>query len=202
MITDTTPGIPDTSIGLLERLRTEQFDQQAWEEFVGRYQRALTSWARRWGVQGSDAQDLAQEVLLKLVRHMRYFRYDPALSFRGWLKTVAYRTLVRQQEKSQRSLQLGESWHGHLVDSVEAREELDRLLRSQAEQELFELAAERVKARVKTLTWRAFEMSAIEGLSGEEAAHRLGISVSSVYVARYRVQKMLRETIHFIGGGE
>jgi|LakMenEpi03Aug12_release.lakeMendotaPanAssembly.Ray.scaffolds.fasta_scaffold48486_3 RNA polymerase sigma-70 factor (ECF subfamily) len=193
--------IPDTSLGLLERLQSEQFDQKAWEEFVRRYGRVLTGWARRWGAQGSDSQDLAQEVLLKLLHQMRDFRYDPKQSFRGWLKTVAYRTLRRQQEKSQRYIPLGGSWHGRLVDSVEAREDLERLLWQHAERELFELAAEQVRQRVRAVTWQAFELAAIEGLGGEEIAARLGISLSSVYVARYNVQKMLREEILLIGGG-
>lgn len=192
--------IPDTSLGLLEKLQSEQFDQNAWEEFVRRYARVLRDWARRWGIQGSDAEDLAQEVMLKLVRQMRDFRYDPTQSFRGWLKTVAYRTLARQRERSRRSVSLGESGQGHPVDSVEAHEDLDRLLRSQAEQELFELAAERVQARVRALSWHAFAMSAIDGLRGEEIAKRLGISLSAVYVAKYRVQKLLGEEIRRIGG--
>jgi RNA polymerase sigma factor (sigma-70 family) len=40
------------------------------------------------GSQPSDADDVAQEVLLKLLTAMKKFRYDPSRSFRAWLKTV------------------------------------------------------------------------------------------------------------------
>lgn len=190
---------PDTSFGLLERLRQEQFDQEAWEDFVERYGRVLIDWARRWGAKGSDSHDLAQEVLLGLVRQMRDFHYDPGQSFRGWLKTVAYRTLIRQRLKSVRHAAPGGSRNTALIDSVEAREDLRQLLQRQAEQELFELAAQRVRRRVSPHIWEAFRLQAILGLSGEEVASRLNISLSSVYVARYNVQKMLREEVAALG---
>ena len=78
----------DTSITLLERLQQEQFDQAAWRESVRRYGRLLLHWARKWGADVAEAHDVTQEVLLNLVRQMREFRYDPARSFRAWLKTV------------------------------------------------------------------------------------------------------------------
>lgn len=190
---------PDTSLGLLERLRQEHFDQEAWEDFVERYGTVLIDWARRWGAKGSDSHDLAQEVLLNLVRQMRDFRYDPSQSFRGWLKTVAYRTLIRQRLKSVRHAAPGGSRNTALIDSVEAREDLQQLLQRQAERELFDLASQRVRRRVSPHTWEAFQLQAILGLSGEEVASRLDISLSSVYVARYNVQKMLREEVASLG---
>jgi RNA polymerase sigma-70 factor (ECF subfamily) len=190
---------PDTSVGLLERLRREQFDQEAWEEFVRRYGRVLIDWARRWGAGKSDANDLAQEVLLNLLRQMRGFHYDPAQSFRGWLKTVAYRTLSHQRQKSQRCVAPGGSRHAALIDSIEARENLQQILQREAELELFELAAQRVRHRVNPHTWEAFELTAVVGLSGEEASARLDMSLSAVYVARFNVQKMLREEIAMLG---
>jgi RNA polymerase sigma-70 factor (ECF subfamily) len=36
-------------------------------------------------LQESDAQDVAQAVLLELSRSMATFVYDPSRSFRGWL---------------------------------------------------------------------------------------------------------------------
>jgi RNA polymerase sigma factor (sigma-70 family) len=48
----------------------------------------IRAWCLRWGSQVSDADDLAQEVLTKLVTAIQTFRYDPDRSFRAWLKTV------------------------------------------------------------------------------------------------------------------
>jgi RNA polymerase sigma-70 factor (ECF subfamily) len=57
-------------------LRRRPVDQAAWAEFVDRY-----------GPQ-ADAQDVT--VLVKLAQKMRSFSYDPAKSFRSWLKTLTH----------------------------------------------------------------------------------------------------------------
>ncbi len=81
----------ETSVTLLERVaRSGVPDQPAWAEFVDRYGRKVYLWCLRWGLQEADAQDVVQAVLLKLAVHMKAFRYDPARSFRTWLKTVAH----------------------------------------------------------------------------------------------------------------
>ena len=80
------PTDSGTSTSLLVRLQQAPADQAAWAEFVRRYGTRIHGWCRRWGLQEADAQDVCQDVLVKLVRAMRAFRYDPAQSFRGWLK--------------------------------------------------------------------------------------------------------------------
>ena len=68
-----------------------------------------------------------------------------------------------------------------------------------AEQDLVDLASERVRLRVKAKTWQAFELAALFGMSGEEIAERLGMPLASVYVARHNVVKMLREEVGRLG---
>src|SRR2546423_9721390 len=80
--------IADTSITLMMRVQQNPADLQAWDEFVRRYQPMIREWGLKWGSKPSDADDVAQEVLLKLVAAMRTFQYDPGRSFRACLKTV------------------------------------------------------------------------------------------------------------------
>src|SRR5881409_1150777 len=84
------PADSPTSTSLLGRLRNAPTDQAAWREFVRRYGGQIYGWCRHWGLQESDAQDVTQDVLLKLAAKMRAFTYDPARSFRGWLRTLAH----------------------------------------------------------------------------------------------------------------
>jgi RNA polymerase sigma-70 factor (ECF subfamily) len=51
----------------------------------------------------------------------------------------------------------------------------------------------RVRLRVAPRTWEAFRLTALEGLSGAEAARRLEMQVAAVYMAKRNVQKKLRE---------
>src|SRR6516162_11665330 len=81
-----------TSPSLLRRLQNraaQEAWQEAWAEFVRRYGPRLYSWCRRWQLQDSDTQDVTQTVLVKLVTKMQTFEYDPARSFRAYLKTLA-----------------------------------------------------------------------------------------------------------------
>lgn len=189
------PHSVDTSVSLLSKLRQEQLDEAAWREFVDRYGRLVLKWVRKWGANESEARDAAQEVLLNLVRQMRDFNYDPARSFRSWLKTVTQRTWANLRTKNERFNAPGGSWMDALLDSLPARDDLRQALEKQAEFELLELAMERVRSRVQPQTWRAFECLALECLSGETVSQQLAMPLSSVYVARHNVHKMLREEI-------
>ncbi len=71
----------ETSMTLLERLHNHPGDPQAWTVFVDRYQPKIHAWCVTWGLQPSDAEDVAQEVLVKLFAAMHKFQYDPAAAF-------------------------------------------------------------------------------------------------------------------------
>src|SRR4051794_3741297 len=80
------PSDSQTSITLLERLRDNPADPEAWERFVARYRPRIVGWCSERGLQPADAEDVAQSVLTKLLHTMKLFRYDPSRSFRAWLK--------------------------------------------------------------------------------------------------------------------
>ena len=57
----------DTSLTLIMRVQQNPADLQAWDKFVQRYHPIIRAWCLRWGSQPSDADDVAQQVLLKLL---------------------------------------------------------------------------------------------------------------------------------------
>src|SRR3954453_3563224 len=83
-------ALPTTRITLLSRLRHAPSDQAGWDEFVERYGRHIYRWCRQWNLQDADAEDVTQDILVKLTQKLGAFEYDPSRSFRGWLKTVAH----------------------------------------------------------------------------------------------------------------
>jgi RNA polymerase sigma-70 factor (ECF subfamily) len=185
----------DTRPTLLARLRATPTDQAAWAEFVDRYSRQIYVWCRQWRLQAADAEDLTQNVLLDLARQMRTFVYQPSGSFRAWLRTVAYRAWCDLAERRKGAAGTGDSGVLELLHSVEARESfLDRLDR-ECDRALLEVAAQRVRQRVEPTSWEAFRLMTEEGLSGAEAAERLGLLAAAAFKAKSRVQKMLREEV-------
>ena len=75
---------PATRLTLLGRLRNPA-DRDAWAEFVALYGRCILLWGRRdFGLQESDAENLRQEVLIRVWKGVA--GYDPARGrFRDWL---------------------------------------------------------------------------------------------------------------------
>lgn len=184
-----------TRASLLARLRQAPADQAAWGEFVERYGRKLYGWCRHWGLQEADAQDVAQDVLVRLAGKMRGFDYDPSRSFRAWLKTLARHALSDFCNARQKLDAAGGSQVVERLQSIEAREDLVQQLEEEFDREVLEEAVARVRARVTPKSWRVFEMTAQEGRSGAETAEALGMTVAAVFVAKGRVQKLLQEEV-------
>ena len=87
-----------------------------------------------------------------------------------------------------------------MFDSLPAREDLVSILEQQSERELLDIAMQRVRDRVQPQTWEAFRLLTVEDCAGELVASGLGMPLSSVYVARHNVQKMLREELQSLLG--
>jgi RNA polymerase sigma-70 factor (ECF subfamily) len=183
----------ETSTTLLGRLALFPLDQAAWEEFVKRYGPSVLGWCRRWGAQEADALDVSQVVLAKLAVRMREFVYDSSGSFRSWLRTVARNAWRDSLDVRRPDPASGQAEKLDLLNGLEARDDLIRRLEEQFDLEMLEEASRRVRDRVQARTWDAYAMTAVEGLSGAQAASRLGMSVAAVFQAKASILRMLRE---------
>jgi RNA polymerase sigma-70 factor (ECF subfamily) len=191
-----------TGSTLLTLLRNPA-DPQAWEAFVDRYTPIVAGWCRGWKLQSADVQEVTQEVLLKLARHIRKFPYDPAKGhFRGWLLTLT-RNVWRDFLDSRRRAGQG-SGDPHIQRLLEEQEDRNGLAEALDQGflvELYEEARARVQLRVSRETWQAFELLALEGWSGADVAAKLHMKVVTVYTAKNRVQKMLQEEVQKLEQG-
>src|SRR5207249_2224328 len=134
-----------------------------------------------------------QAVLLRLAKRMRYFAYDPARSFRGWLRTLTHHALSDfQQRQKETDLSTGDSKVQEWLQTVEAREDLAVRLEEEYDLELLEEALARVRLRVPPHKWDVFRLMALEGLSGAEVAGKLRMKVATTFVERSKVQAILR----------
>jgi RNA polymerase sigma-70 factor (ECF subfamily) len=184
-----------TSTTLLRLLREKPADGAAWEEFVRRYQPRIYAFCRAAGLQDADAQDVTQTVLLNLVVKLRDFHYDPARSFRAWLRTVTRHILSDFLTQRGRDQGSGDSDILRVLANVEAHDGLARELEGELDRELLEEALRRVQPRVPPHQWDAFWLTALEGQSGAAAAAQLGMPVATVYTAKSKVQKLVRQEI-------
>jgi RNA polymerase sigma-70 factor (ECF subfamily) len=192
-----------TRLSLLHRLQRDPGDQSAWDEFVTRYAPRIRAWCRDWKAQDADAHDVAQQVLVRLAAKLRTFVYDPGRSFRAWLKTLTRHAWSDFVADRQRSVQAaGGDDALEVLHTIEAREGLVTRLEEAFDLELLDLASSRVRERIEPHTWEAFRLTALEGLSGAEAAARLGKPVATIFKARSNVQRWLQEEIARLEGVE
>ena len=190
----------DTSLTLMLRLQKNPTDAAAWSEFVERYRPMIRAWCLKWGSQNSDADDVAQEVLVRLLKAMSKFEYDPTRSFRAWLKAITHNArndfVTSRRSRSVETTNALDS----IVDSNDALADLEEKMEDAFNHELIALAMRRIEKRVKPTTWQAFRMTALENRPGAEVAEELGMAIALVFVARHRVQKMLEEEVRILRG--
>jgi RNA polymerase sigma-70 factor (ECF subfamily) len=182
---------------LINRLRHHPDDHAAWGRFVDRYGPAILAWCRAWRVQDADARDLTQIVLGKLLDGIQRFDYDPARSFRGWLRKLTRNTWIASLRKKW-PIVPGESRFHSLIEGKEAREDLVQRIEREFDLELLEEAKRRVRERVEPQTYDAYVLLAEERLSGVEVSIRLKMSVDNAFVARLNVQEMLKEEVKIL----
>ena len=188
---------PLTRATLLIRLKDPR-DAGAWSEFVDLYGPVVYGFARKRGLQDSDAADMVQEVLRSVARNADRMDYDPKKgTFRGWLYTVT-RNKIYNFLSSQKRRPRG-------VGDVSSQERLEAFAdptnQSEADWELeyqrrlSSKAMDRVKHEFQPATWQAFWGTAVEGRQALEVGETLKMSPGAVYVAKSRVLARLREEV-------
>jgi RNA polymerase sigma-70 factor (ECF subfamily) len=180
-----------TSITLLERLRQPN-DKAAWERFVELYTPLIYYWARRSGLQSADAADLAQDVFAALVQQMTDFHYDQRKSFRSWLRTV---TLNKWREKQRRRKVTTLQGNDPVLTELSSPEDPEAFTEAEYHQFLTRRALELMKAEFALPTWKACWELVVSGRRAAEVASDLGMSIDSVYSAKSRVLRRLREEL-------
>jgi RNA polymerase sigma factor (sigma-70 family) len=184
-----------TSITLLAKLREQSTDSAAWQDFVRRYRPRVYAHCLACALQPADAEDVTQAVLLKLVARMREFRYDPAQSFRAWLRTVTRNVLCDFLAERRREQGSGDSAVVRLLENLESRQGLAHQVDETFAQELLDEALQWVRTQVTDQHWEIFRVTAIDGIPGAEAGKRLGLSAATVYMIKSRVQRLVRQEV-------
>jgi RNA polymerase sigma-70 factor (ECF subfamily) len=191
---------PETRLSLLMRIRDSQ-DEPAWIQFVEVYAPLIHGYLRKRGFQDADAADITQEVLRRVSGAIRRFEYDPKRGdFRGWLFTIVRNQLRTFLERKHERGSGDSATMQMLLDFPTPAQDPD--WDGEYQRRLFRWAARKVQSDVAQTTWDAFWRTSMEGMSGQEVARQLDMSVAAVYVARSRVIARLRELVQEIESGE
>lgn len=186
---------PDTSETLIGRV-SDPSDRAAWEAFEQLYRPVIFRIARAKGLQHSDALDLVQQVLLSVSRAIGRYEREDGSRFRNWLGRITRNAILKAFSREANDRATGGSDMLDVLSSVaNDDDETQSLIRLEYRRELFRRAADQVRNEVTEPTWAAFEYTVLQGGSIEAAASSLGMPVGSVYAARSRVMRRLRDAV-------
>jgi len=191
-----------TRATLLHRLKDLQ-DQASWQEFFDTYWRLIFHFALKGGLSETEAQDVVQETMVAVAKHMPTFQYDPGIgSFKAWLLNmtrwrmcdqVRKRGPIDAQRSSGDSVRTRTSTVDRLIDPNSP--DLDALWDIEWEKYLLDLAITKVKRQIDPQKSQIFDLCVNKGWPPERVAKTFDISVAQVYLAKHRVTAMIKKEV-------
>ena len=189
----------DTRATLLVRLK-DLGDQSSWQEFFDIYWKLIHGVARKAGLTETEAQDVVQETMLAVAKHIPKFKYDPALgSFKGWLLNMTRWRIVDQLRKRGPVIE-----HRHdsadtartaTVERVPDTNKVDAAWEAEWENNLLAAAMKNVKPKLDPKKFQLFDFYVNKDWSPEKVAQTFKVSVNQVYLAKSRITELLKEEV-------
>lgn len=182
---------PDRSL----LLRARQGDERAFAAVVDRCGGLVLGLAHRIGRDRHEAEDLAQEVFLRL--HQVFDRYDPDRPFLPWLSRVARNLMYNLTAGKARKLRRGTA---SLDRMKESRGELpvDERVEEAGGTAVIRERAEVLRSalgRVRPIYREILRLRYFGALSYDDLAGKLGLPLGTVKNRLYRAREALAEQL-------
>jgi RNA polymerase sigma-70 factor, ECF subfamily len=167
-------------------------DHSAFRQLVERHQHAVIGTVAKMLGNPSEAEDIAQQVFLRIWRHAK--RYRPDAKFTTYLFTITRNLVFNETRRKGRKKEISseereESSHRHVEDSP------DRQPDSQVLQAELQSAVDQAISQLPEVQRMAVVLRRYDQLSYEEIAAVLNLSVSAVKSLLFRARTALRESL-------
>ena len=129
-----------------------------------------------------EAEDVVQEVFVKLISKNKFIEIQ---NYEAYLRIAVRNSSLRSLEKSQKNILLNEEYYNIEEDDI-SDEEINQL---EMEARLYQ----QINKLPKTCQ-KAFLYCAIDGLTYQEAADKMDISINTVKTHIKKAYKILRES--------
>lgn len=194
-----------TRASLLYRLKDWQ-DNSSWQEFFDTYWKLVYGVAHKSGLSDAEAQDVVQEVLVSVAKHMPSFKYDPAIgSFKAWLLNMTRWRIYGQFRKRQPGadkipLPEESSDRTTLIEGLPDPNALvqEEVWEADWHQSLMAKAMSNIQRKVDPARFQIFDFYVNKEWPPEKVASTFGVSVDQVYQIKHRMTDTLREEFHRI----
>lgn len=189
-----------TRYTLLSRLQNWE-DNESWKDFFDTYWRLIYSVARKSGLMEVEAQEVVQETVISVAKHIHKFRRDSKLgSFKGWLRNITRWRIADQVRKRTR---LGpapdvsdptDPAHPECLPELPEQGSEDRW-DEEWHENLLQAAIDRVKLRVREEQYQIFDLQVIRHWPVSRITSTLGVSAARVYLAKHRVAALIKKEV-------
>jgi RNA polymerase sigma-70 factor (ECF subfamily) len=176
--------------------RAQNGEENAWKDLTDLYRPLIIRWLNRQGVPTGDLDDLSQDVLLTVVKHLPTFQHSGRRgAFRAWLRTIVCSRTVDYWHALDPGTkgQGGSAATAALQQLADPDSELNREWDEEHDHYVLNCLLDLVQEEFEPTTLKAFRRLALDGVSGAEAAGEVGLTVAAVYVAKSRVLQRIRQ---------
>jgi len=195
-------GQRSTRASLIHRLKDWR-DDSSWRTFFNVYWKLIYGVARKAGLTDAEAQEVVQETLISVAKHMPTFKYDPSVgSFRAWLLNLTRWRIIGQFRRRQPVVEHNPIGDGTTrIGGVETAPDpksldLDAVWEAEWEANLVKVAMENLRRRINPQMLQIFEFYVNKEWPAQTVAQRFGVSTDQVYQAKHRVMEAIRAEIN------
>jgi RNA polymerase sigma-70 factor (ECF subfamily) len=180
---------PDPDEGLLHEARkAPEGDLRAFEQLVLRYQRRVVANCRYITRDQNNAEDLAQEVLVKAFFGLRGF--EGRSSFAGWLQRIKINHCLDHLRKQEARSFVGiEEQHVQEFDQLKDLATADNLAKAISDQQLISEVLDSMPSTLRI----PLLLCDMDELSYEEVAESLNVGLSATKMRIKRARELFRE---------
>jgi RNA polymerase sigma-70 factor (ECF subfamily) len=177
-----------------------QGDLEAFHELVEIYKKKVYYLAFDMTGDHHDAEDISQEVFIKVFRHIKKFRKDAAL--KSWIYQITVNTCIDAQRKKSKkpqvlmeaadmdSLHQESAWAGNLHSDPERH----------AEANIIQHRVQQMLLKISPKERSAFVMRYYDELKTSEIAVILEVSTNTIKSFLFRARKKLQKELSFYQG--
>lgn len=191
-----------TRHSLLQRLK-DWNDGSSWDEFFKLYGKLIYRTALKAGLSDAEAQDVVQETILSVAKNIDGFVVGSDHgSFKAWLLRLTRWRIADQLRRRPMLAHVSGNPHGsdprtsttdQLADPASLT--LDDAWDRDWEENVLAAALAKVKSQADPTHYQLFQLHVIEQWPAQKVAERLGVRLSQVYFAKYRVLQRIRAEV-------
>lgn len=191
-----------TRASLINRLRNWK-DEPSWHEFFRIYWKFIYGGARKAGLSDAEAQDVVQETLISVAKHMPTFKYNPSIgSFKSWLLNLTRWRILDQFRKRK-----PDGGHKSPSNEIATKTEpidaladpnaldLNAIWEAEWQTNLLNVAMENLRRRFDPQKFQIFDFYVNKEWPPEKVAERFKVSVDLVYQTKHRMTEAIRDEV-------